>query len=618
MKISKVVVKNFRSIQECEFSLASNITAIAGGNESGKSNSLLAISKFLEREDFGHEDKYQLSSEDPSIEITFDTFSPGETADLCSYLNISDISELSMLKTIDGYEITSPSFDLPVSSGEDEVEVTDGATDNEGEEKSTNENGTEEEIEDGEDEESESPETTEEATELVLDELPSCIFINTIEDLIVGRNILLSVLFPADGVAVPEKLSAVQSLLELGNITKPDLLDTDTSRRALVLKRKSAVIADKLRHAWSQEDIKISLDVDQTNLSILFRDGKNRPSGDESEDDTKWVWTLPENRSTGFRWFVTFYAMYLNQLSKSSNIVFLIDDAGAGLNKRAQEDLLREFERITKNESDQIKNQVLYVSHSKYMFRWDMRNQILVADKQAAVGTKIEDMWWAKYSKNELPPPLDELGVTWLDDLLENENLIVEGHSDGIVLQLIATIFSGQGIPEDPFKGYKLIPGNGMEGQFKLSKLCQFHQRSYLMLFDSDAPGLQSKSSADSKLLRNVDLATLAGTSGDKVVTVEDLLPVQKLIDATNIQGAAYFGQDWEPIVRLNKATTDGILPALEERLKRTLDHVKVDDFLDRKYFIVLEALKNISYEDFPVLKRDAVTAFFAQLSQTL
>lgn len=95
VKINHVLIKNFRSIENIEFSV-SDRTAVVGQNSSGKSNIIRAINSFFNYEDEKEffengQNKYNPTSRNqPSIEITFTHFPtstnspswilPGQTA----------------------------------------------------------------------------------------------------------------------------------------------------------------------------------------------------------------------------------------------------------------------------------------------------------------------------------------------------------------------------------------------------------------------------------------------------------------------------------------------------------------------------------------------------------
>lgn len=657
MRLGSVKIENFRSISSCEFVLNSGVVALVGGNESGKSNVLLAIEKFLNQDEFVDEDKYQLANSEPIIEITFNTFAPSEKEQLGTIFGGDEFTELTIRRVGVVYDIISPTLPEPVEitepieqPEESETKLEPEKIEEISEDSSANEvptateEATEQPLEvtppvDPEaqndssentelDDSSKPPEkaiSKEDLVKQIIEHIPNAEMINSLEDLIVGNNVPISELYPTDSTNKKEEkpmsdggLETVRRLLELGGITEADVKELNTSIRAKKLIKGAALIAQKLRNSWQQEDIKMIITADSKHLSLLFRDGKNIPE-DDREDDTKWIWTLPRDRSTGFRWYVTFYVRYLSKISESDNVIFLIDDAGLALNKLAQNDLLKEFMKLA---SDERNTQILYVTHSKYMVDWDIRNQIRLAIKKPGEGTKIEDMWWEKYSKNELPAPLDELGVTWVDDFLNHDNLIVEGYTDVFILHELAELFSGS-IPSDSFHGYKVLPAGGTLSAIPLGKLCKVHHRKAFLLFDSDTEGLRGKTEAEKPEndLQCEDIQTLVGSTGYKVVTIEDLLPKDSFIDALNKVGGKHFKDVWPQIKTLQKVDTDGIIKAAKQRLvNEGLSEQDINEFFKTfKYDIVREVLNSISLKSYTNNSQtQSIVKIFSTLSTQL
>ena len=624
MKIGKVKINNFRSILETEFNLPQGVAALAGGNESGKSNVLLALAKFLNLTDFDDSDKYQLSDVGPSMEITFTSFTPKELGKLKKLLNREEIDNLVVKRTDNSYEIISPVIEELTEEEEQEEQQLNEEDEDENiaaDEVSQADEGVPESVTD------ESPKSLskKEIQEEVIKLIPDAELIRSVESLIEGGNILINEIFAGEvrkekmSKEKLEKMKTVRSLLEIGEITKKDVREKDLTKRTLILQKGAARAAKKLRASWTQEDVKMKIIADQKYLVICFRDGKNRPK--DKEDDTKWIWTLPEDRSTGFRWYVTFYVRYLTQLEKSKNVVFLIDDAGASLNKIAQEDLLKEFSKYA---NERTNAQIVYATHSKYMVKWDFRNNIRLARKDAGRGTKIIEMWWGKYSPNELPSPLNELGVSWSDDFLEHDNLIVEGYSDVYLLHHLPGKFAEE-VSQDPYHGFKVLHAGAASLEVELGKLCKANRKRAFLFFDSDGPGQKYKGDAEEiKEDEKLDCEEIKGLIEENisynVVTIEDLLPRERYIEALNPMGGKHFGDTWQKISRLQQVDNLGIGKATNLRLKQMgiVREERKSFIRTSKYNILKQAVNLTSKKDYNESQLKAVVSFFSNLKKRL
>jgi hypothetical protein len=641
MRIKWVDIKNFRSIAHTAFNLADGVSAFAGGNESGKSNVLLAIEKFLNFIDFLEEDRYQLNEDDSQITIRFNDFTQEEETIIREFFGDNSINEIEIQK-IKGneYELVYPLMPLPAPTTEP-VAITSpsvspllvASVDE------TNENSpdivTPEMVSSQEILSEPQPQPEPEPQpkpakspkevykEKLLPLLPHAVMIDSIGDLIIGHPLLISELYMKEDEFKKIKyeskkyLLTVKNLLELGGITQQDVQEPDISKRTSKLESGAAKISKILDASWRQEDIKLRIASDTTNVVIQFRDGKNIAPGAKN-DPTKWIWTLPQHRSYGFRWYVTFYVKYLNQMRDSGTAIFLIDDVGAPLNKKAQEDLLKEFQQLTEDK----RNQILYVTHSKDMVDWDIRNNIYCITKKGGEGTKVVDLWWEKFSRNELPSPLDELGVTWTSDFLKQENLILEGITDVIILHELKAIFSTL-IPDDPIKGYKVVSGGGVDRSIEMAMLCKVHARRNFLLFDSDSAGLRGKSKArdTAHQLNADDLQSLAAATTLNLCTIEDLLPHEEFLEALNIIGKEKFPDAWKDIAILHRVRDLGVVEAVKKRLET--DGFSVDDastfIKNYKYDIAKHVMASVSLVSFERDdKKTAIVRLFTALNLKL
>lgn len=630
MKIGRISVKSFKSISSIDFSMIGSKVALVGGNESGKSNVLLAIQKFLTKEKIDPEDRNQPDLKNTEIEIGFRDFTPEESKILCDLFKTKSITELRIHRVDDIYTIVSPKLPDMVVSQADEVKSSADENSIEKPAEDTTEKPAEDtagktpEDSTGKEEINDTPEpslTHEQITEKVLELLPHVVLIKTIQGLIKGKNIPLAELYPNDkgvekSTLVKSEISTILNFLALGGITKEDVMEVDTAKKHRIINKKAAEISKKISSAWKQERIEIRMSVDSKNLVIEFKDCGSIPDGEDGLDQTKWIWTYPEDRSDGFRWFVTFYSSYLYGQSQAQNIVFLIDEAGGYLNKRAQIDLLAEFDRLSSGN-----NQIIYATHSKYMVSWDFKNDVYAVVKNRGLGTTVSERWWSKYSQDELPPPLDEIGVTWSGDLLASENLIVEGPVDLEVLRKLKTFFPNGEIPEDVFLSFKLIPGMGVfDSMVELAKACEFHHKKSFLLFDSDPAGTKGKNDARSKGLQAEDVNTLCGSPVPHIVSIEDLLPRKLYFEFLNKEGEA-FSDRWTEIKMVQDADSLGLVEAIKQRLLGpsgfTPEEVSV--FLrDHKYSIAMNVLKGMKLEDLSGNQQSAIKDFYKHLKRKL
>jgi len=644
MKINSVKIKNFRSISETQFDITGGKIAFVGGNESGKSNVLLAIQRFLNKEDFQPEDQYQLAKDLPEIELSFDNLTDKEKQNILEITG-KESSTLVINRIGNTYNILHPELPDEIDNSTETTDAENAPEDSSDEtvttivdpvepqkeptEVTVDTTKTQDVTADAAVGEPDSPEKSvlipkEEAIEKLKNLIPNVYFIKTVEGLIKGKNLPINELF-SDGQALEnrtlttQELKNIKAFLALGGIEQEDIMDKDTGRAFHNINQKAAIIAQKLSSAWKQERVEIRMSANTTNLVIELKDCGSVEDGEAGKDTTKWIWTYPEDRSEGFRWFVTFYSGYLYGVSKDNNTIFLIDEAGGSLNKRAQKDLLDEFDHLSGEYSNA---QILYATHSKDMVSWDFKNDVYVVIKNKGVGTKVSGKWWSKFSQNLLPPPLDELGVTWSEDLLANDNLIVEGPIDLETLKRLKPIFQDEGIPEDPFLSFKIIPAMGIfDSMVELAEACKYHKKKSFLLFDFDADGVTAKGKATTAGLKANDINTLANNPTPQIKTIEDFLPRKKYIEQLNKSGVEAFGENWAEIKKVSGADSNGIIYALIQRIESNTgkSHREVKDFMIRsKYEIAMNTIKSICLDDFTDSQKNAIKNLYTNLETTL
>ncbi len=504
MLIKRVKIKKLRSIKDLELTVDESLTVLVGANESGKSNILLAINKFFKfGEEISEPEKYQLESDQPTtieVEFSLDT-NDQEIKDLFENANIQKI----VIKRVENnYELLEP----PVSSENQPTETNVKSENNPDDEP--------------EPVSSPSPPPPEEILQEIEQKLPKVIYFPSFEknDYLTGHNIDLATL---DNPATPEARS-VLDFLSIGEITIAQLNEPDLDRRIKILSRGAAKIGKTINEAWNQEDVKFRIFSDGRYLVIQVRDGKNY----DPVDDTTWIWTCPEDRSSGFRWFLTFYCKFLARTEGGLNgAILLIDDPGLALHATAQHDFIKLMSQIIGNN-----NQVFISTHMPYLLDMVELKNIRLIEKREQLGSKVHEDW--KRLKNwELPEPLSSIGYNLRGHVLKKCNLIVEGESDAILLSGISDLFSKLGLNFIKEPSLAIISAHGVGSAVPYGLLAKSEGLKVLLLLDADQEGRDAKQSATSKKLSaKVISESIKGNTGR--ITIEDFLPYRKYITCVN------------------------------------------------------------------------------------
>lgn len=169
-------------------------------------------------------------------------------------------------------------------------------------------------------------------------------------------------------------------------------------------------------------------------------------------NDTKhMVSTALGTRSRGFVWFFSFLAWYSQLRRKGENLILLLDEPGLSLHAKAQADLLRYFE-----EELRPHHQVVYSTHSPFMVdpsRFDRVRIVQDLSIEDDSGDLPEEQQGTRVitevldaTPDSLFPLQGALGYEIYQTLFIGPNsLVVEGVSDLLYIQSISALLQASG-----------------------------------------------------------------------------------------------------------------------------------------------------------------------------
>ncbi len=284
-----------------------------------------------------------------------------------------------------------------------------------------------------------------------------------------------------------EKLEAEQqktakALFELADINVSEVIGADDFEDFKAeLEATEATITEELFNYWSTNtNLEIKFDIDKIEdthpqhgtkivehiLDIRVRNNRTKMS-------------LPlRHRSKGFNWFFSFLVWFKKiQEDIESNYVLLLDEPGLNLHASAQKDLLKFIEDLSEN------YQIIYTTHSPFMMDPQKLNRVRTV-LETDNGTKISDSLQEK-DPNTLFPLQAALGYDLAQNLfISRHNLLVEGVSDLIYIQMISGLLSGNGrsgLRED----IAIVPVGGLEKVSTFVSLLRGSSLNMVCLLDS-------------------------------------------------------------------------------------------------------------------------------------
>jgi len=214
----------------------------------------------------------------------------------------------------------------------------------------------------------------------------------------------------------------------------------------------------------------------------------------------------PIQRSMGVRWFISFFLTLKATAKKHTDRVMLIDEAGANLHAKAQEDILK----ILESEKENL--QIIYATHSPYLLNVDKIYRVLAVERGALEGYKtitkvykFHDLGSA--SSDTLFPLYTNMGVdiSHQQVIKKERNVLLEEISAYFYLKAFWILYSKQ-------EEVNFLPATGCTNVPLLANLLLGWGLSFSVLLDDDRHGrvifneLKSKQVlADSKLIKIKD-----------------------------------------------------------------------------------------------------------------
>ncbi len=279
-----------------------------------------------------------------------------------------------------------------------------------------------------------------------------------------------------------EELKTAKALFELADIDIDELINADEYEDYRAeLEATEATITDELFKYWNtNNNLDIVFDIEKVEkkinnnqhtiiehiLNIRVKNNRNRVS-------------LPlKNRSKGFNWFFSFLVWFKRiQEDKHSNYILLLDEPGLNLHASAQNDLLKFIEDLTQD------YQIIYTTHSPFMIeplKLDRVRTVIETQNGTQVSDSIQDK-----DPNTLFPLQAALGYDIAQNLFISEkNLLVEGVSDLIYLQIISSILEKN---NRIFlnKDITIVPVGGMDKVATFISLLRGNDLQIVCLLDS-------------------------------------------------------------------------------------------------------------------------------------
>jgi predicted ATP-dependent endonuclease of OLD family len=343
-----------------------------------------------------------------------------------------------------------------------------------------------------------------------------------------------------NSVSVGDKIFL--AFLEYAGTTLEELLVTDR-REALkaTCEAASNEITEEIFQFWSQNnalEVVIEIDSAKPKDPPPFNTGM---VADIRIKNTNHKATLPlSERSAGFVWFFSFLAQF-KQLKKTpgnDNAIILLDEPGLTLHGKAQGDLLRYIvERLLPD------HQVIFTTHSPFMVPIDRLADVRIVEdmiiekpgrRLEVKGTKVRSDV-LEVNDDTLFPLQGALGYEVTQSLFIGANtLLVEGPSDILYLKVLSqALTKRQREGLDP--KWTLCPSGGIDKIAPFVRLFGGNRINMAVLSDianGDKTKIENLKKAD--ILKSGHFYTCADFTGQTEADVEDLFEADLFVEMLN------------------------------------------------------------------------------------
>lgn len=257
-------------------------------------------------------------------------------------------------------------------------------------------------------------------------------------------------------------------------------------------------LVDKFNEFYTQEQVRVEFDFHESSVSLLF--------------DTTGTYMSYDERSQGLKWyFNTFIKMQAENLD-DNNVIYIMDEPGTKLHVNAQKELISFFKDLSKKD-----NQIIYTTHSPYMFDQNNLNYVRLVTKDSNGYTYIYNKFHSlpdsdKTKIDTMTPIYDAMGFDYKYNFgpsSTKKNIVVEGPSDYNYIK--AYLFQKKvSVKNMPY----LIPSMGVDNVNRIVSILIGWGCDYAIILDNDTQGRTEYQKLLNKLnVSKNDISFIDGTN---------------------------------------------------------------------------------------------------------
>lgn len=286
-------------------------------------------------------------------------------------------------------------------------------------------------------------------------------------------------------------------------------------------------------HWWGDSDIRIGYETYNKGIKIVV-----------FENGTK---IALENRSTGFkRFFSLFLSFSMAQKNSLNNAVLLFDEAGAALHPLTQEKLEKFFIELSKNV------QLMYNTHTSFMLSIDHLDNARVVYKDSNNFTKVKNNLTINSDRSNeysLFAPHTSLSLYVAAKQMSGcRPTLVLNESDEIYLGLTKTILQTLGMLNYPYNLLVFAAGqNGIKAVSDIFSSSDGEPPFVCLAKESLKSDIREKLLKETFANNPDKILLLEDNKPFKIDTFEDLFPLEFIAISAKMYLAKFFANTFEP-----------------------------------------------------------------------
>lgn len=336
------------------------------------------------------------------------------------------------------------------------------------------------------------------------------------------------------------------ALLQMG-YADDELVADDYVARKAELQAVAGDLTDRVLDYWRQNPY-LRLIVDVNMIEEAVPDGQRivrRELRLNVEDTRTRFEDSLDDRSSGFRWFLSFVAAF-DEFETDQGVIVLLDEPGLGLHARAQADFLRFIEERVADH-----HQVVFTTHSPFMVDPAHLERVRVVEySDPEVGATVSEAGGASNDPDTLFPLQAALGYDIAQNLFVGpDNLVVEGLSDFTYLTVMSDHLLGLGrtcLDER----WRVLPAGGATNIPTFVSLVGPSLEVTVLVDGREASSQKIRRLIDSGLLDDKRLVTPDAVAGRTSSDIEDVfaegdyLALYNLANGTSLSTDDLEGED--------------------------------------------------------------------------